>query len=189
MALSGSVSYTPHPRSVSFVKRRLRGNDTTMHCVRLPTQPQGPCVSPEESEHSRSFPCCTLPRLIPAPSHLHMLTLPSCFSPFLHTDSPIAPHRLFSGSPFFFKPEKTNGDVIPPYCVILDMLVLCWLLWFLMQQLSCRGMTYWNVFLTVILLFSDLPFMLHVGSCPPFHGLRVQEAPGPHTVFSIWRYL
>lgn len=67
-------------------RRRLRGNNPAMYCLTTPPLlPTSPLPSPtaaseasrmisEESRSSaRSFPRCTLPRLISAPSHLHTL--------------------------------------------------------------------------------------------------------------------
>lgn len=64
------------------------------HCHR------GPWMSPKECQPSRSFPCCTLPRLIPSPSHLHMLTPSSCLSSSVLLLQ-LSPH---SGPVFIFSP-------------------------------------------------------------------------------------
>lgn len=58
----------------------------------------GPWMSPEECQRSRSFPRCTLPRLIPTPSHLHTLT----------------PSSLVSGSVLHLSQKKKKHPSPPP---------------------------------------------------------------------------
>lgn len=60
-------------------------------CEAPHTATEAPEWSPEECQPSRSFPRCTLPRLIPTPSHLHTLTPSSLVSLAVFSFTPPPP--------------------------------------------------------------------------------------------------